>query len=68
MKTTDQAHTETGPRRPRMARKVAIERAQTEYGRLLGLLPHAIPGARRAPPARRAPARGGKGTCERGSA
>lgn len=38
MKTTDQAHTETGPRRPRMDRKVAMQLAETEYVRFLDLL------------------------------
>jgi len=38
MNTTDQPHTETGPRRPRMAREVAMQLAETEYERFLDLL------------------------------
>ncbi|MEO5610924.1 MAG: maleylpyruvate isomerase family mycothiol-dependent enzyme [Ornithinibacter sp.] len=38
MKTTDHPHTETGPRRPRMDREVAMRLAETEYERSLDLL------------------------------
>jgi uncharacterized protein (TIGR03083 family) len=38
MKTTHRPHTETGPRRPRMDREVAMQLAQTEYERFLDLL------------------------------
>ncbi len=38
MKTTDHTPTETGPRRPRMDREVAMQLAETEYERFLDLL------------------------------
>ncbi|MEO7058590.1 MAG: maleylpyruvate isomerase family mycothiol-dependent enzyme [Lapillicoccus sp.] len=38
MNTTDHPHTDTGPRRPRMDRGVAMRLAETEYERFLDLL------------------------------
>ncbi len=38
MKTTEPPHTETGPRRPRMEREVAMRLAETEYQRFIELL------------------------------
>ena len=38
MNTTHHPHTETGPRRPRMDRRMAMQLAETEYARFLDLM------------------------------